>query len=69
MSSGVAVAGVDDVIPTFLSQPPPVPQPQHITGHVDLGISDHVGDAVHNAASHAMDSAMDQLHDMVMPAL
>ncbi|MFD8385347.1 hypothetical protein ACFV2X_43645 [Streptomyces sp. NPDC059679] len=68
MSSGVAVTGVDDVIPTFLSQPPPE-VPQHIAGNLDIGISDHVGDAVHTAASHAMDSAMDQLHDMVVPAL
>lgn len=81
MSSGVAVAGVDDVIPTFLSEPPPgvsdafqnsVPDTgvsQHVTGHIDTGIGDHVGSAIHHAAGHAMDSAMDQLHDMVVPAL
>ncbi|MGW3563813.1 hypothetical protein ACWDSL_07920 [Streptomyces sp. NPDC000941] len=83
MSSGVAVPGVDDVIPTFLSEPPPAPGvsdafqnavpdngvSQHITGHIDTGVGDHVANAVHNAAGHAMDSAMDQLHDMVVPAL
>ncbi|NUS82312.1 MAG: hypothetical protein HOY75_06065 [Streptomyces sp.] len=81
MSSGAALAGVDDVVPTFLSQPPPgvsdafqnsVPDTgvsQHITGHIDTGIGDHVGSAIHHAAGHAMDSAMDQLHDMVVPAL
>lgn len=84
MSSGAALASVDDVIPTFLSEPPPVtsafpdtvqnPVPdtgvsQHITGHIDTGIGDHVGSAIHHAAGHAVDSAMDQLHDMVVPAL
>ncbi|MEU5643064.1 hypothetical protein [Streptomyces milbemycinicus] len=77
MSSGAALASVDDVIPTFLSEPPPgvsdalqntVPN-TGVTSHIDTGIGDHVGSAIHNAAGHAMDSAMDQLHDMMMPAL
>lgn len=81
MSSAAAFAGVDDVIPTFLSEPPPVtsafpdttvPDAVPDTGmsdHITTGITQHLDHAINSATDHTVDAAMHQLHDMAVPAL